>query len=180
MSRAFVKEPDADSATAELPDRPLSAAPNYVTAQGLATLRARLKDLQRERAMLAVAAETIGKQRLLELKRDIRYCSAQIDRAKVVDPATQPRDEVRFGASVMIRDEHGKEHDFHIVGDDEADVAAGSISWASPLAKALTGAKVGDTVMWQRPAGATAVEIVTISYAMTPEPGRLAVAPGAT
>ncbi len=122
----------------------------------------------------------MGKQRLPEVKRDIRYCSAQIDRATVVDPATQPRDEVRFGASVMIRDEHGKEHNFHIVGDDEADVAAGSISWASPLAKALTGAKVGDTVMWRRPAGASAVEIMTISYAMTPESGRLAAAPGPT
>lgn len=177
MSRAFVKESDVESALAELPDRPLSAAPNYVTAQGLAALRTRLKDLQGERAMLAVAAETMGKQRLLELKRDIRYCSAQIDRATVVDPAGQPRDEVRFGASVMIRDEQGNGHNFHIVGDDEADVAAGNISWTSPLAKALTGARVGDTVIWRRPAGASAVEIVRISYAMTPEPGRLTVSP---
>jgi transcription elongation GreA/GreB family factor len=43
-------------------------------------------------------------------------------------------------------------------------VAASRISWASPLAKALIGAKVGDTVKWQRPAGTTEVEIVAISY----------------
>ena len=51
-----------------------------------------------------------------------------------------------------------------LVGDDEADVAAGRISWASPLAKAMIGAKVGDTVKWRRPAGDAEVEIVGITY----------------
>jgi transcription elongation factor GreB len=165
MSRAFVKESDEESAANELPERPLSAEPNYVTVHGLEALRARLKELQDERDRLAAAAEPMAKQRLLEVKRDIRYFGAQIERATVVDPAGQPRDEVRFGAMVTIRDEHGKTHTFHIVGDDEADVAAGSISWASPLAKAMIGAKVGDTVKWQRPAGASDVGIVTICYA---------------
>ena len=45
MSRAFVKESDEDSAAAELPERPLSTAPNYVTPRGLEALRARLKEL---------------------------------------------------------------------------------------------------------------------------------------
>ncbi|HKU69785.1 MAG TPA: GreA/GreB family elongation factor, partial [Burkholderiales bacterium] len=81
-----------------------------------------------------------------------------------VDPAGQPRDEVHFGATVRMVDEGGKEHRFTIVGDDEADVSAGRISWASPLAKAMIGAKVGDTVKWLRPAGDTEVEIVAISY----------------
>ncbi len=48
--------------------------------------------------------------------------------------------------------------------DDEADVTAGRISWASPLAKAMIGAKVGDTVKWRRPAGDAEVEITKISY----------------
>ena len=56
---------------------------------------------------------------------------------------------------------------FHIVGDDEADVATGSISWASPLARAMLGARVGDTVKWQRPAGMSEVEIVAIAYVET-------------
>lgn len=165
MSRAFVKESDEESGASELPERPLSAEPNYVTVHGLVALRARLKALQDERDRLAAAAEPMAKQRLLEVKRDIRYFGAQIERATVVDPAGQPRDEVHFGATVTIDDEHGKAHTFHIVGDDEADVAAGSISWASPLARAMIGAKVGDTVKWQRPAGAADVEIVTIRYA---------------
>ena len=168
MSRAFVKESDEELAANELPERPLSAEPNYVTVHGLEALRARLKELQDERDRLAAAAEPMAKQRLLEVKRDIRYFGAQIERATVVDPAGQPRDEVHFGASVTISDEQGKTHTFHIVGDDEADVAAGSISWASPLARAMIGAKVGDTVKWQRPAGASEVEIVTIRYDAAP------------
>jgi transcription elongation GreA/GreB family factor len=82
----------------------------------------------------------------------------------VVDPAGQPRDEVHFGATVKMADEDGKEHRFTLVGDDEADVAAGRISWASPLAKAMIGAKVGDTVMWRRPVGDAEVEIAQITY----------------
>ena len=165
MSRAFVKESDEDQASGELPERPLSAAPNYVTARGMEALRARLKQLQDERERLAAAAEPMAKQRLLEIKRDIRYFQAQIERATVVDMDGQPRDEVHFGARVTIRDEHGKNHLFQIVGDDEADVGGGKISWASPLAKAMLGARVGDTVKWQRPAGASEVEIVAIDYA---------------
>ena len=164
MSRAFVKESDEDAASAELPERPLSAEPNYVTPRGLQSLRVRLKALQVERERLAAQAESMAKQRLLEVKRDIRYFSAQLERATLVDTAGQPRDEVRFGAAVTILDGQGKNHAFQIVGDDEADVAAGSISWASPLAKALLGARVGDTVKWQRPAGASDVEIVAIEY----------------
>lgn len=164
MSRAFVKGSDEESDSNELPERPLSTQPNYVTVRGVEALRARLKELQGERDRLAAAAEPMARQRLLEVKRDIRYFSAQIERAVVVDPAGQPRDEVRFGAMVTISDEQEKTHTFHIVGDDEADVAAGSISWASPLATAMIGAKVGDTVKWQRPAGESEVEIVTIQY----------------
>ena len=168
MSRAFVKESDEDQASAELPERPLSAAPNYVTARGHELLRARLKQLQSERERLAAAAEPMAAQRLLEVKRDIRYFSAQLERSILVDTAGQPRDEVHFGATVALRDENGTQHAFHIVGDDEADVAQGRISWASPLATALLGAHTGDTVKWQRPAGATEVEVVAIAYGAAP------------
>src|SRR3989337_4366803 len=107
----------------------------------------------------------MAKQKLLEVKRDIRYYKAQLERAKMVDPAGQPQDEVRFGATVTIREEGARQHTFHLVGDDEADVASGLISWASPLAKAMIGAKVGDTVMWRRPAGEAEIHIVDVRYA---------------
>ena len=164
MSRAFVKEADDELSAGELPERPLSGHSNYVTPRGLELLQARLKELQEQRDRLKAEDEPLARQKLLEVKRDIRYYSAQIDRAVTVNPAGQPHDEVRFGASVTILDEDGKQHNFHIVGDDEADVTSGRISWASPLAEAMLGAKVGDTVKWQRPAGASEVEIVAISY----------------
>ena len=164
MSRAFVKEGDDELSAGELPERPLSDHPNYVTPRGLELLQARLKDLRVQRDRLAAEDEPMAKQKLLELKRDIRYYKAQVERAQMVEPKNQPRDEVLFGATVTIVDEADKRHVFHIVGDDEADVASGRISWASPLAKALIGAKVGDTVKWQRPAGASEVEIVAINY----------------
>ncbi len=164
MSRAFVKEGDDDLSAGELPERPLSDHPNYVTPRGLELLQARLKELQESRERLAAEDEAMNKQKLLEVKRDIRYYKTQLERANVVDPAGQPQDEVRFGATVTIREQGTKQHAFHLVGDDEADVTSGLISWASPLAKAMIGAKVGDTVMWQRPAGPVEIEIVDIRY----------------
>ena len=99
-----------------------------------------------------------------EIDRDLRYFRAQLDRAVVVDTGQQPRDQVHFGALATIEDEEGARQEFIIVGDDEADVSAGKISWASPLARAMIGAKVGDTVVWRRPAGEAEVYIVGIRY----------------
>ncbi len=164
MSRAFVKEGDDDLSAGELPERPLSDHPNYVTPRGLELLQARLKELQENRERLAAEDESMAKQKLLEVKRDIRYYQAQLERAQVVDPAGQPQDEVHFGATVTIREDGARQHVFHLVGDDQADVASGLISWATPLAKAMIGASVGDTVTWQRPAGPIDVEIVAIRY----------------
>jgi transcription elongation GreA/GreB family factor len=166
MSRAFVKESDEDLAAGELPERPLSAHANYVTPVGLEQLHARVRELQEQRERLNAQAsdDPMGKQRLREVERDLRYFKTQLERAIVVEPAGQPGEEVHFGAVVRIADEEGRTHRFSIVGDDEADVAAGKISWASPLAKAMIGSKVGDVVVWRRPAGDTEVEITGILY----------------
>lgn len=166
MSRAFVKESDDDSTAGELPERPVPAHANYVTPHGLELLQTRLRELRElhERLKPEMEFDSASKQKMREVERDQRYFAAQIDRAAVVDPATQPRDEVHFGAVVDIVDDDGKSYRFAIVGDDEADVAAGRISWASPLARALMGARVGDSVTWRRPAGETGVEITGISY----------------
>lgn len=166
MSRAFVKESDDDLSAGELPERPVAEHANYVTPQGLEQLQTRVRELQEQHEQLAprVAEDSIAKQKQREIERDMRYFIAQLDRAIVVDPAGQPRDEVHFGATVRIIDEEGAEHRFSLVGEDEADVSAGKISWASPLAKAMMGARVGDSVIWRRPAGDTEVEIAAITY----------------
>jgi transcription elongation GreA/GreB family factor len=166
MSRAFVKESDESLPADELPERPLAPHPNYVTPAGLAQLRERLHALQGQREALKahVDDDPLARPRRLEAERDLRYVNAQIERAIVVDPAQQPGEEAHFGAHVTIRDDKGREQTFAIVGDDEADLAQGKISWASPLAKALNGARAGDTVTWPRPDGAVEVEITAIAY----------------
>lgn len=170
MSRAFTNESTDDLVAGEVPERPVSAHPNYVTPLGLELLQARVRSLQERHEVLAGQSDddSIAKQKLREIERDQRYFKAQIERAEVVDPAGQPRDEVRFGATVTMLDEDDKRHRFAIVGDDEADVVAGKISWASPLANAMIGAKVGDTVVWHRPAGDAEVEIAEITYPQKP------------
>jgi transcription elongation factor GreB len=149
-----------------LPERPVPPHANYVTPAGREQLQARVRSLQEMHERLAARSrdDSEAKQKLREIERDQRYFNAQLERSAVVDAAGQPRDEVHFGAAVKILDEDGKKHTFTIVGDDEADVAAGKISWASPLARAMMGAKVGDTVKWRRPAGETEVEIAAITY----------------
>jgi len=167
MSRAFVKESDEDLVAGELPERPVPEHANYVTPQGMELLRARVRELaeQHEQLKAVAADDSEAKRKLREVERDQRYFNAQLERAELVDPAKQPHGEVRFGATVEVELEDGETQTFSIVGDDEADVAAGKISWGTPLARSLLGAKVGDTVKWQRPAGATEVEIVAINYA---------------
>lgn len=166
MSRAFTKESTDELVAGELPERPVPAHPNYVTPRGLERLQARVRELQEIHEQLAARTDedSGAKQKLREVERDQRYFNSQLERAAVVNPAGQPRDEVHFGATVKMHGADGKEHRFTIVGDDEADVAAGRISWASPLAKAMIGAKVGDTVMWRRPAGDAEVEIAQVTY----------------
>jgi transcription elongation GreA/GreB family factor len=167
MSRAFVKESDDDLVAGELPERPLPLHANYVTARGLELLQGRVRELTERHEHLKRESDenSESKQKLREVDRDLRYFRAQLERAAVVDTANQPRDQVHFGAVVSMEDEEGTAQEFTIVGDDEADVAQGKISWASPLARAMIGAKIGDTVVWRRPAGETQVCITDIRYA---------------
>lgn len=166
MSRAFVKESDDDHAAGELPERPLPPHVNYVTPNGLALLQSRVRELTElhERLKPESDADSIAKHKLREIERDLRYFRSQLERATLVDTDNQPRERIHFGAIVKIEDEEGAMQEFSIVGDDEADVAAGKISWASPLGRAMIGAKKGDTISWQRPAGEAEVHIVDVRY----------------
>lgn len=163
MSRAFVKESDAESALDEAPLRARSPFPNYVTPNGLASLHARLRELQLRRRGLEGLDDLAARQELIIVDRDLRYCSDRINSAILVEADGQPGDRVHFGAAVDVA--VGGEGDlrrFVIVGEDEADAAAGKISWISPLAKVLLNVRVGDWVTWRRPAGDLELEIVAI------------------
>jgi transcription elongation factor GreB len=164
MSRAFVKEENEALTGEELPERPVSSEPNYVSPAGLESLRLKVEQLHAEHARLKRAAEDFDRPKLTQIERDLRYYEARLESAILVNVAAQPHDEVRFGASVQAEDESGAKHTFTIVGEDEADVVHGKVSWQSPLATALLGAAVGDTVTWTRPAGETTLEVLDIEY----------------
>jgi len=162
MSRAFVKEGTGE--LDPLPDLPLSPHPNYVTPRGLARLQARFAATQAELARLRARPDRLDRLPEAAAERDIRYLEARLRSAIPVDPARQPADEVAFGARVTVLDATGAERRFEITGEDEADPAAGRIAPHSPLARALLGARVGDSVTWARPSGREELEVLSIHY----------------
>jgi transcription elongation factor GreB len=163
LSRGFVKEDDLEHAGTDLPERPISDLPNYVTPHGFSLLEQAAEKLDGERLLFIGREDDSSKQKLAVIDRDLRYISAKLESAIVVDHTLQTNDSVLFSATVDVEDEEGKIHQFTIVGEDEADIAENKVSWASPLAKALIGHKVGESVIWKRPAGNLSLEIIKIA-----------------
>ena len=95
-------------------------------------------------------------------ERDIRYLEARLRGAILVTPPEAPA-EVAFATAVTVADEDGAETVWRIVGEDQADATKGWIAPQSPLARALIGARLGDTVTWRRPSGAVELEILAIA-----------------
>jgi len=141
MSRAFVKEPDGETFE-ELPDRPISQHPNLVTPQGLAQIEEALARLHAEHARALAAAERAA---LARIGRDLRYWTARRSSARLM-PAPAGHDRVRFGSSVTIARADGRKHTYRIVGEDEAEPARGTLSYVSPIARALMNKAVGDLI----------------------------------
>jgi transcription elongation GreA/GreB family factor len=162
MSRAFVKE-DAGGPPV-LPDLPISPHPNYVTPSGLAELRTRLAARTADLAALRARPDRLDLMPEAAAERDIRYLEARLASAIPVETGTHPGDEVAFGLWVEVEDEAGRKLRFRIVGEDEAAADRGLIAPTSPLARALLGARVGDSVTWPRPAGAIALDITGIHH----------------
>ena len=141
MSRAFVREADTD-AVDTLPDRPISPRPNFVTQTGLAQIDARLRELEAGRSeALAANDRTV----LAGIERDLRYWKQRRSSARIIAPPAAP-EIVRFGVTVRLRFDEGTERHYRLVGEDEADPAAGLVSWASPVGSALIGRRAGDVV----------------------------------
>lgn len=165
MSRAFVKENDLEHAGIDIPERPLSDEPNYVTPNGLKLLNQKIDALEIEREELKNKKdEPIAKQKIAIIERDMRYYAARIESAIVTSPKEEDHSIVLFGAIVTVEDEEGKCTTYQIVGEDEADIHQGKVSYVSPLAKALIGAKLNDEVSWKKPMGDTYLSIQKIEY----------------
>jgi transcription elongation factor GreB len=179
VSRAFVDESAQQPHEEDAPELKIALPPgarNYSTPRGAERLRAELADLEQvQRPRLASAigqlhdtdSDDLAAQRrkLREMDRRIEYLMQMCSRLEVIDPAGQRSDRVVFGATVSVRDTAtGAERTYRIVGVDEADPEKGSLSWVSPVARALVSARVGDTVSLKLPAGSTTLEVTGIRF----------------
>ena len=145
MSVAFTKEDSAETASETLlPDRPVSPHPNLVTEAGLKALELQLQQA-REAYETAQKIEDINERRRQAAAplRDMRYFAERVRTAQVVGTAAT-NETVGFGSTVTFRRGDGRVSKYRIVGEDEADPKTGSISFASPVARMLTGKAVGD------------------------------------
>ena len=154
MSRAFVKE-DNEETFDDLPERPVSQHPNYVTPEGLAQIEAELARLGHEHAEAMVAKD---RGALARTARDLRYWNARRATAQVLASPTD-HSEVRFGSTVTLERPDGRKQTYRVVGEDEAEPTKGTLSHVSPLARALMGKQVGDVV----PLGGDEAEIAAIT-----------------
>lgn len=140
MSRAFTKE--QDDVPVDLGERPVSPHRNFVTTNGLRLIEAELARLQQ-----ALGQATAGgdKSAIAHVSRELRYWLSRRETAELT-LADNASDVVRFGMSVTIENQDGRQQVWKLVGEDEADPAKGTISHISPLAIALFGNGKGDLV----------------------------------
>jgi transcription elongation GreA/GreB family factor len=160
LSVAFTKEESAETASETLlPDRPISPHPNLVTEAGLKALEIQLRDARKAHEAAQQIEDVNERRRQAAVPlRDIRYFGERLRTAKVVpDPASA--DIVAFGSTVTFSRPDGRVQKYRIVGEDEADPKAGSISFVSPVARSLMGKAVGDVVG----SGSQELEIIDIS-----------------
>lgn len=158
MSVAFTREEDSEAAAADLPDRPISPHPNLVTASGLAQLD---EALVQARAAYA-AAQTTGEVKadrtaMARATRDLRYYASRRASAQLVEISADA-DRAAFGSRVTFARADGRTQTFRIVGEDEADPSRGSVSYISPIARALLGKAVGDVAQ----AAGTEIEVLAV------------------
>ena len=179
MSPANTPESDSDEDAPSLPPLPAGVR-NYITPAGYARLKAELFELidtERPKVVDIVhwAASNgdrsengdyiYGKKRLREIDRRIRFLTQRLELAEITDPSVHHgRDQVFFGATVVYLVDGQTERCITIKGVDEADSAAGEISWVSPAARTLLKARVGDEVNLLTPHGVQVLEVLQVRY----------------
>jgi transcription elongation factor GreB len=166
MSRGFVKEDDQE----EIPIVPQRAflpegVSNFVTPAGMEQLLAEKQTLIREKESLAGTSEHEKRITLNFINAKLQLLNNRIADARVVDLKEQPQNEIRFGATVTLKNaSSGKIQVFQITGVDEANIAHGKISFISPLAKALINKRAGDKIALKRDREDILFEIIEITY----------------
>lgn len=148
MSRGFVKEGDQEEAPLIPPRAALPpGVTNYVTPHGLELLLEERKQLEKEYNQRE-GSETERRRQNMLIDGKLNLLNERISSARVLNPAVQPKDEVRFGATVSLLNlsgpMKGKAMSLSIVGVDEANVKQQKIAFVAPLAKAAMGKKKGE------------------------------------
>ena len=141
MNKAFVNDDDEGQIDV-LPDREIPPHPNLVTAEGLAQIERMQAELSKQLTD-AEAGEDLNAQ--AHIARDLRYWTARRSNAELV-PTPKDKSKVAFGLRVTIKRDDGRKQTFRVVGLDEADPEKGTLSYISPMAKALMGKTAGEVV----------------------------------
>ena len=164
MSRAFVKENDLEHAGIDIPERPVSQLPNYVTPNGHKQLKETIHLIEADINLIKKLEDSPeNKQNKMKLERDLRYYLKRFETAILID-THEENNKVLFGAHVILIDENDENYKFQIVGEDEADIKQNKLSYVSPLAKELIGSSIGEEVIWKRADGNRVVFIDSINY----------------
>jgi transcription elongation GreA/GreB family factor len=160
VSVAFTKEDSAETAAELLlPDRPISSGPNLVTESGLEDLKRQLREAELAYDSANRIEDINERRRQAAIPyRDLRYFAERVRTAQVVPPPPGT-DTVGFGSKVTFERDDGRVQTYRIVGEDEADPRAGTISHSSPIARILSGRSVGDVVTL----GDAELEIIAIA-----------------
>ena len=166
MSRGFVKEEDQEEAPFIPPRAALpEGAINYVTPNGMDQLKAEMEELENERTEVPTKNETERRRDLAVINGKINLLQERIVSARILEPADQPKDEIRFGAKVTYKMmANNITNTFQIVGVDEAEIKKNKIAFVAPIAVAITGHKVGEVVDFKLGNETRKLEILSIEY----------------
>lgn len=164
MSRGFVKEEDQEEAPVIPPRAALpKGVTNYVTPQGYQALLEEKEALETEQKNLPTDNETEHRRASMTIDGKLKLLNERIGSARIIKPEQQNKEEVRFGAVVTFRNKTGKQK-FQVVGVDEANIKEGKISFTAPIARVLTGQKIGDTAQFKHGTDIQNLEILNITY----------------
>ena len=166
MSRGFVKEEDQEEIPMVPPraDLPVGAV-NYVTKNGFNKLLEERQKLQNEKESLPNDNEKERRITSNLINAKLQLLNERISNAKTINLDEQPKNEVRFGATVSLLIDSAKtDQEFQIVGVDEANIAENKISFLSPIARILISKKVGDTAILNLGKVERLFKITNISY----------------
>lgn len=167
MSRAFVNEDNQEEAPIIPPRAPLpDGVPNYVTKKGLSSLKEERENLLEEMEQSHLLEDEKDKRYKMQLvKGKLSLLEERISSARLLEVTEGETHEIRFGAKVTLRfSKENREQSFQLVGVDEANVKEQKIAFIAPIAKAITGKKIGDEAVLKLGKETRVMKIISIDY----------------